>query len=273
MYNFEKIILCSFLRYFPETEKLGYLHVNTTLGFHNYDIHPNDFTFAPFPDLLLVLGRHATKQLQSIGYPTEKIVLCAGTRYDYLFKPKNNSEKDIDLIVPFSLDLGVAVELTELLIMFSLRNPSVKIVIKCHPFLTIKTILNSLGKQELPPGIEVSSETNLSNLIQHAKVMIYSGISNVPFDGLLSGCRVFHYIEKHKFPMDRLFPFFDDYVTDFETAEELEYNLSIRRSDSKLDPKKISKIRDMLFVETTEETLTPFYKNNLNGEQVISSSS
>ena len=103
---------------------------------------------------------------------------------------------------------------------------------------------------------EISTEGSISELVSNSKMMIYAGISNVPFDGLLSGCRVLHYIERHKFPMDRLFPLYTDYVENFTSVHGLESLLTVNWRGLTLPQRH--RLRDSLFCVQNSETEAVF---------------
>jgi hypothetical protein len=144
----------------------------------NYFISKTESDFIPLPDRIVANGSYCARVLSESGFG-RRVAEGGGLRQTYLQPvlygaPRAAANKTAaHVLVTPSIGRYRAIELIHKSVEAFRATPDLKVIVKCHPSMSIAQLRSFFPSLEIPPNMTFTAEP-LSDLFPKANVLVYN---------------------------------------------------------------------------------------------------
>ncbi|WP_207205283.1 hypothetical protein, partial [Methanolobus psychrotolerans] len=210
-HTWEKIYCLAFRDFYPNTLLLGYQHSTISKMYTAYSISQYERELMPFPDILITNGKYSRDYLVKSGYEPTKLIRGGAIRYEYVLdmlkeptnhRDLNDPDKKVTILVALSIDKNESCELLHKVLDTFGNHRMYDIILKFHPLMQYRVIMNEMNIQLFPEHFTVSNES-ISSLLNECDILLYM-TTTICVEALAAGVYPIHIKSSYNIDCDIL---------------------------------------------------------------------
>jgi len=205
-HSWEKLTILALKKYSPTTFIIGYQHSSISKVLFNYFLSKDEQKINPLPDRIITVGTEPKKIMDKYGnFPSNILYEGCGFRVEHIIGkrilPRKKTRK---ILVPLSISPDNSHVLLKFLSRALGNNVSFSVLIKCHPEMSIKTLM-AKGNFNLPSNFEIVTDKSTRKLLETTADVVLYADTTVCMEALLLGIPVVFIDINKYYNEDRLF--------------------------------------------------------------------
>ena len=208
--SWEQVLAWSVRRHMPGTSVVGYdMGIFSRMFLSAYPAR-NEFGLRPLPDRVITNGPMGREALTDEGLPREIVKSGCAMRFPGLasqladrgnirIRAENSA---VRILVAPSIGFGDSVDLVAKAIDAFGGSRNIELVVKCHPFVSVKEVVNNLGHLARHNNVSFS-DMPAGELLSSAYILLYT-LTTVCFDALRQGVTPVFVMSENGLNVDKL---------------------------------------------------------------------